>query len=123
MTNPVLLERKRARLRVALDGEVAPIYCEGGEAGSVAEQIARVSRWLGTFGLTLASDPVVLLKHGTQLAKLDWRHGLWQPWPTPCMPTLGKDRRASAGRMNSAPELHSASSARSAKLASQCSPI
>ena len=71
MANPVLLERERMRPRVALDREVAsPVHCEAGKAGGVAEELARVSHRLGAIGHTLAGDPVVLFKHGTQLFRL-----------------------------------------------------
>ena len=70
MTHPVLLERNRMRPRVVLESEVAALAHSEEASGSVAAELARVSCWLGTFGQTLASDPVVLLKHGTELAKL-----------------------------------------------------
>ena len=71
MTNPVLLERQRGRPRVAVEGEVATlVHSEAEMAGSVAEELSRVSRWLGIFGQTLANDPEVVTKHGTQLYDL-----------------------------------------------------
>ncbi|MBA3510752.1 PilZ domain-containing protein [Sphingomonas sp.] len=70
MTNPVLLQGKRGRSRAAVDGELAtPVHPEAG-SGSVADELARISRSLGTVGQMLAHDPAVLLKHGSQLFSL-----------------------------------------------------
>ena len=107
MSNPVNLQRQPRPLAVAVQGGVViPVHQEAESAESVAEELRRVSRWLEAFGQTLASDPQVVFKHGTQLFSL----GL-----------AARGLAALAETIHA--ENHSASSARSAKLASQCSPI
>ena len=107
MTNPVNLQRQRRPPVVEADRGVAtPVFREAETAESSAEELRRVSRWLEAFCQTLASDPQVVFKHGTQLFSL----GL----ATRALAVLAETIQA---------ENHSASSARSAKLASQCSPI
>ena len=106
MANPVTLERQ-AMAPVAVGGGVArPVRREERDAESIAEELTRVSRWLEAFGHALANDPQVVFSHGTQLFG------------------LGRAARSLAALAETIQaENHSASSASSAKLASQCSPI
>jgi hypothetical protein len=106
MANPVNLDRQ-AVPPVAVGGGVAtPFHRPEQHAESIAEELTRVSRWLEAFGHTLAKDPQVVFKHGTQLFSL----GL-----------AARSLAALAEAIQA--ENHSASSASRAKLASQCSPI
>jgi hypothetical protein len=106
MANPVNLDRQ-ATPPVAVGGGVAAqVDREEPHAESIAEELTRVSRWLEAFGHTLANDPQVVFKHGTQLFSL----GL-----------AARSLAALAEAIQA--ENYSASSASRAKLASQCSPI
>lgn len=107
MANPVNVQRQPARPPVAVVSEAAtPGHGEEQDAESIAEELKRVSRWLEAFGHALANDPQVVFKHGSQLFSL----GL----AARTLAVLAETMQA---------EDHSLSSARSAKLASQCSPM
>ena len=71
MANPVNLQRQPRPLPVAVHGGVVtPIHQEPESPESIAEELTRLSGWLEAFGHTLASDPQVVFKHGTQLFSL-----------------------------------------------------
>lgn len=72
MTNPVILERRRGRPRVAIEGDVSDSAAAHSEVGKAraAEDLRRVSSLLGTLGEALASDPEVVLKHRIPLHNL-----------------------------------------------------
>ena len=71
MANPVNLERMQRPPRILADDRVAtPVHREAQNPGSIAEELARVSRSLEAFGQTLSSDPQVVFRHGTQLFRL-----------------------------------------------------
>ena len=105
MANPVNLQRQ-PRPPVAAGGAVAtPLHREEQDAESIAEELRCVSRWLEAFGHALANDPQVVFKHGTQLF------------------SLGLAARSLAALAETIQTESSLSSASSAKVASQCSPI
>ena len=60
IANPASLGQPPKPLRIGGDEELA-------DAAGIAEELTRVSRWLEALGRTLASDPQLLAKHGTQL--------------------------------------------------------
>ena len=107
MANPVNVQRQPNPPLVAVEGGVvASVQRDVESAESIAEELTRISRWLEAFGHTLANDPQVVFKHGTQLF------------------SLGLAARTLAALAESIQaENHSASSASKAKLASQCSPM
>ena len=124
MANPLNLERQRRPPRVAVDGEVmAPVHREAESAESLADELTRVSRWLEAFGQTLANDPQVVFKHGTQLFSLGLAARTLAALAETMEANAPRALRASAGADNDAPANHSARMARRAKLASQCSPM
>ena len=69
MRNPVILDRRRGDPRIAAPSDVpgaAAAHSETG-TGRIAEEITRL---LGTLGETLAGDPGVVFKYGTELYNL-----------------------------------------------------
>ena len=71
MANPVKPERQLRPPLAEVEGGVAtPVRPKAERAESIAEELSRVSRWLEAFGQTLASDPQVVFKYGTQLFSL-----------------------------------------------------
>ena len=108
MANPINVEQRSKPTGVDLEPHGA-----AGNAESAAEEITRVSRWLGDFGQSLANDPQVVFKHGTQLFRL----GLAVRALSALAETMHADILAARGNN------HSASKASRAKLASQCSPM
>ncbi len=106
MANPVNPQLQPGPAPVLARGAfVAPVHREAEIAESIAEELARISRWLEEFGQVLANDQQIVFKHGSEIF------------------ALGLAARTLAALADALQSDSPPSSARSAKLASQCSPI